>query len=249
MSDPFGAGYASAYDAFYAEKDYEAETDLVEEAFRRFRPDAVAEVLDVGCGTGGHAVPLARRGYRVTGVDAAPAMIELAREKAAAAGVELDLRVGDARALALGRDFDAVLLLFAVLGYMRENEDVLAALRSARGQLRPGGLLVLDAWHGPHVIADPPRDAGRAVATPGGEVRRFASVELDVRRHLCTVHYRLDGGVEAEEDHVVRYFFPRELELYLAVAGFEPLVLSEFGSLDREPGLESRTIVAVARAV
>lgn len=248
MSAPFGETYASIYDALYAEKNYEREVDLVEEAFRR-HGDGVRDVLDIGCGTGGHALPLVRRGYRVIGVDVAPGMVERARAKAAAAGVDLELHVADARALRLGRRFDAALLLFAVIGYMRENDDVLAALRCAHAHLRPGGLLYLDAWHGPHVLTDPPRDTERTVEGEAGAIRRLASVEVDTRRHLCTVRYRLDGAAAAAEVHVVRFFFPRELELFLETAGFRPLLLSEFGSLDVEPDIETRTIVAVAQAI
>ena len=75
MTGVFGAEYAGAYDAIYAEKDYEAEVDLIERAAARFGDDAAASVLDLGCGTGGHAIPLARRGHRVTGVDRSPAML------------------------------------------------------------------------------------------------------------------------------------------------------------------------------
>jgi SAM-dependent methyltransferase len=245
VSEPFGAAYAAVYDLLYAEKDYDREVDLVEEAFRRFGDGAIRDVVDVGCGTGGHLLRLAARGYRVTGVDVAEAMIDVARRKADAEGLPVDLRVGDARALPLEGTYDAALLLFAVLGYMTGNDDVLAALRSARAHLRPGGLLYLDAWHGPHVLAEPPQDAERVI----GGLTRSAVVDVDVRRHLCSVHYRLAGAASSEETHVVRFFFPRELELFLETTGFRPVVLSEFGSLDSEPSSTTRTVVAVAQAV
>ena len=62
MTESFGPEYADAYDALYADKDYDAECDLLERIFRRVgRP--VRTVLDLGCGTGAHAVRLAQRGY------------------------------------------------------------------------------------------------------------------------------------------------------------------------------------------
>ena len=68
------------------------------------------EVLDIGCGTGEHAILLAERGYAVTGIDMVPKAIDLAREKAAARGLTVDLQVGNALELAgLGRTFDTVL--------------------------------------------------------------------------------------------------------------------------------------------
>jgi ubiquinone/menaquinone biosynthesis C-methylase UbiE len=66
MTAIFGPAYASAYDAFYADKDYNAECDLIEGAFRRHATQPVSSVLDLGCGTGNHALRLARRGYRAS---------------------------------------------------------------------------------------------------------------------------------------------------------------------------------------
>jgi SAM-dependent methyltransferase len=247
-AEPFGPAYASLYDELYAGKDYEGEVDLVVEAFRRFGAGETRAVLDVGCGTGGHGLPLARRGYAVTGVDRSAEMLARAREKAAAAGLAVELERGDARSLRLERTFDAVLLLFAVLGYMPGDEDVLAALRTARAHLRPGGLVVLDGWWGPNVVAHPPQDAVREVVHAGAPVRRAATVELDPARHLCTVRYALEGLAGEEEAHVLRYFFEDELERFLAATGFRLLALSAFGALDVPPDADTRTFAAVAEA-
>jgi len=77
----FGQVYADQYDLLYSDKNYEAECDLIEEVFRRYAKSSVETILDLGCGTGGHAFPLARRGYRVTGVDRSAEMLAHAREK------------------------------------------------------------------------------------------------------------------------------------------------------------------------
>jgi SAM-dependent methyltransferase len=246
----FGSTYASAYDSMYAAKDYEAECDLVEEAFRRAGAGGPIErVLDLGCGTGNHAIPLARRGYTVSGVDLSEEMLGIARRKALEARVELALHEGDARTARLGTQFDAALLMFAVLGYQRTNEDVLATLRTARVHLRDGGMLVLDVWYGPGVLRDPPGEGVRTIQTPDGPLERKVSGSLDVRRQLCTVEYELAGGRgDARETHVMRFFFPAEIELFLTVAGFELVSLSPFGTLDGEPGLGDWNATVVARA-
>jgi SAM-dependent methyltransferase len=246
----FGPEYASAYDSMYADKDYERECDLVEEAFRRFADGPVRTVLDLGAGTGNHALPLARRGYEVAGVDLSGEMVEVAREKARDAGLDVSFEQGDLRTASLGRRFDAVLLMFAVLGYQRTNADVRAALENARAHLRPGGALIFDLWYGPGVLSEPPEARQRTIETPEGPLVRTVTSELDVRSQLCTVHYGLSGaGRDAEETHVMRFFFPAELELFLEAAGFELAALTAFGDLDREADTASWTASVVARAL
>lgn len=221
--------------------------DLLEEAFRRFNA-RVRSVLDIGCGTGGHATVLADRGYDVHGVDLSAAMLEIARKKA---GESVVFTQGDARSFDLGRTFDAAAFFFAVLGYQQTNEDVRAALRTARRHLADGGVLFLDVWNGPGVVADPPGKRTRIIDSPDGPITRTVSSALDVRRQIATVHYRLEreGEPPAEESHVMRFFFPQELELFMELEGFELVSLSPFGTLDGEAGRDDWTAVAVARAV
>src|SRR4029077_2882671 len=129
-------GYATAYDALYAEKDYPGECDLLEQVFTTYAARRVSSILDLGCGTGLHAHELARRGYEVVGIDRSEAMLERARSVPTSA----TFLQGDVRSVDLDRRFDAVVLLFAVLGYQVSDSDVLAALKTARRHLGQGGL-------------------------------------------------------------------------------------------------------------
>ena len=82
--------YGKYYDIIYADKDYEKECDFLEEIFRNYSKIIPKTILDGGCGTGGHAIPLAERGYEVTGIDLSEEMINIAKEKASKTGVNID---------------------------------------------------------------------------------------------------------------------------------------------------------------
>ena len=107
---------------------------------RSVLPTAPARVADLGCGTGTLAVLLAADGYAVEGLDVSPEMVARARAKAAAAGVPVGVRVGDANAPALDPASYDVVLSRHVLWAM---DDPAAALARWVDLLRPGGRLVL----------------------------------------------------------------------------------------------------------
>jgi SAM-dependent methyltransferase len=247
----FGRDYAAAYDDLYRDKDYLAEVDLIERVFNTYGQRGIRRVLDLGCGTGGHAVPLAQRGYAVVGVDRSADMIDIARARASSARFD----VGEIGMLDLGERFDAALMMFAVLGYQVGNVDVQAALATARRHLQPNGLLLCDVWYGPAVAAQRPTDRIKVLDTADGQVIRAASGELDTRHDVCVVRYHVwriaDGRVIAEtrEQHPMRYFFAPELELLLTGAGFELLRLGGFPAFDDEPSEATWNIAFVARAL
>lgn len=254
-ADAFGAVYSGIYDVLYRDKDYEAECDLLERIFRDHGRGAVRRVLDLGCGTGNHALPLTGRGYGVAGVDLSEAMLAGARQKAAGLGAAApSFHVGDARSVDLGRRFDAVLMMFAVLGYSHANADLTATLATVRRHLEPGGLFVFDVWYGPGVLTDRPGPRIRTLATATGRVIRTTNPVLDLRHHRCHVHFEvlcLEGDRlvrEVREEHVMRFYFPLELDLALRQAGLTLETLRAFPDYDREPDERTWNVIGVARA-
>jgi SAM-dependent methyltransferase len=148
------------------------------------------EVLDVACGTGNTAIPLARRGARVTGVDIAPNLLEQACARAAAEGLEIAFHEGDAEQLSYpDASFDAVVTMF---GAMFAPRHEMVAAEFAR-VLKPGGLLAMANW------------------TPGGfagrmfhMTARHAGATLGVAPpvhwgHAMVVRARLAAGFENVE--------------------------------------------------
>jgi hypothetical protein len=94
----------------------------------------------------------------------------------------------------------------------------------------------------------------KVTATPTGKILRAASGEVDSRRHLCTVNYLLwqitkgRDVAETQESHTMRYFFPRELELFLQCEHFDLLRLGTFPEFQRDPDDTTWNVLAVARA-
>lgn len=257
VSPVFSRAYADQYDVLYQEKDYESECTMIEEAFRRYSRLPVKSILDLGCGTGNHAIPMARKGYKVTGVDRSQQMLDRARSKLLSIQSSIpcppSFQLGDLRNLKLRKRCDAVLMMFAVLGYQVTNADVLAALKSVHRHLRPGGVFIFDVWHGPAVLAIRPGDRAKIIPTEGGQLIRITSGSLDVNQQLVSVHYALfqhrgkQVVSETSETHNMRFFFPLELELLLEAAGLKLVALRCFGDLDREPDEQSWNVVGVGQ--
>jgi len=259
MSDTFGAAYAQQYDLLYKDKDYDAEVALLERLFQAHKLEG-SSVLDLGCGTGQHAIRLAKRGFEVTGVDRSPEMLRIARVKAEQSLDETSPQPsfveGDVTTVRLaGASFDAALMMFAVLGYQVTNEAVKAALRTVRAHLRPGALFVCDVWYGPAVLHVRPSERTKVVDAPGGQVIRSVRTELDSFAHRADVEYRvwrLQGKevlAEMRETHSMRFFFPQELALLFEASGLELRELRAFGDSDAPPTEETWNVLAVGRAV
>jgi len=255
MSQVFGTVYSDTYDLIYQGKNYSSECDLLESILRRYALKPVRYVLDLGCGTGNHSIPLAQRGYKVTGIDRSEAMLQSAMKKAHSLGMAENPKfvLGDVQTVELERKFDAVLIMFAVLGYQNTNKGVMALLQNAYQHLAEDGLVVFDFWYGPAVLAQRPSRSVKSFRSDETEVTRTANGTLDVETQLCTVEYELIRRVrnqvteKVRENHIMRFFFPQELNLFLEVAGFKFPRLSAFPDWDRSPDETTWNALGIAQ--
>ena len=225
MQTVFGEKYSCLYDLLYENKDYEAECDFLEAIFEKYNLN-IETILDLGCGTGGHLIPLAKRGYQVTGVDRSEYMLKCARKKIEQENVEGRVYLGDICSVDLGRQFDAVISMFAVMSYLTTNEQVASACRVARNHVDPSGVFIFDVWHGPGVLTERPTQRIKRIQSDTGEIVRFVDPVIDVFTHTVETHFQL-WNVKAKrivtcenESHIIRFFFPQEIAYFLEVAGF-----------------------------
>ena len=197
---------------------------------------AAGPVVELACGTGRIAVPIAKAGVRLIGVDASPAMLEVAREYAAAEGVEIDFRLGDMRDPPVAERVPLVLIPFRSLLHMTSEPERLRALRAARELLLPGGRLVFD------VFAPSPEDVedthGRWLEREPGI---FERAEWDESERTLTLSVR--RGDEASS-MLLAWLSPAEWRMLLDRAGFD--LEAQWGWFDRRPYAGGEDVVFAA---
>lgn len=180
-----------------------------------------ARVLDLACGWGRHAVALAQEGFRVTGVDWSATLLERARGRAEASGVEVEWVRGDMRELPWEERFDAVLSLYSSLGYFLSDEEDLRVLRAARRALRPGGAFVLETMHRDHVVGG---YAERDWWETDDGTLVWVERELDAVEGVSREWTRWRrGGESGEKYHELRVRTATEWDVLLRRAGLVPV--------------------------
>jgi SAM-dependent methyltransferase len=229
----FGKIYSSAYDNLYHDKDYEKECDFLENIFGKYKKK-VMTILDLGCGTGGHAIILAKRGYEVTGIDRSSEMLCAAEEKSRKAGVKIQYLHSSIQNLDIKKKFDAVISMFAVMSYQTENKDLASACKIAKAHLEKEGIFIFDAWHGLGVMTDPPTERIKEVNSGDGRIIRITKPHINALEHTVDTNFKVltfkNNSLisETEETHTMRFFFPQEIKYFLEEAGFSDIRFCPF---------------------
>lgn len=245
--------YAEYYDMYYREKNYAAECDMIERLFAK-RGVTPSTILDLGCGTGRHAVLLAKRGFEVTGVDRSQQMLDIASGRIEKAGFDIPLHRQEIQALDTGSQYGAAIAMFDVIGYLCSNQTLMGALRRILDHLHQGGLFIFDCWYGPAVLAHRPQPRLHRYLGPADEhIVRLATPQVDPLRQIVDVEYELlvisDKKVvsSSHETHRMRYFHPMELHLSLETCGFSEVEIGAFLHPEVTPTGDDWNVVVSAR--
>jgi SAM-dependent methyltransferase len=201
-------------------------------------------VLDLACGPGRHAVALAERGFRVTGVDLSPFLLAKAMERGEAAGVDVEWVHEDMRRFCRAASFDLCLSMFTSFGYFESRGDDVAVLRNVHASLKPGGACLIDVvgkeWLAKHLQATTSREL------PDGALVIERHEMFDdwsrIRNHWILL--QRSTAREYRFEHTI--YSAREMKDALLSVGFESV--SIFGDLDGGGyGPDARRLTAVAK--
>ncbi len=237
----FDDDYLRIYRAMISPEATAAEVDFLAAALA---PPAGGDVLDLACGYGRHAIGLAGRGYRMTGVDFHAGYLAAAAADAAAAGVAVRWTRADMRALPFAGAFDAVYSYFTSFGYFSDagNERVLAGVARA---LRPGGRFLLDVLNRDGILTHPQQRVWNPLAD-GSLLMEETS--LDLRRSLVLNRQILvtpQTGAQITKESTLRAYTCAELEALCARHGLA--VREVWGGANRSAyTTESRRLILLA---
>ncbi len=187
-------------------------------------------VLELAIGTGRVALPLARRGIRIEGIDASPEMIAKLREKPGAEAIPVT--IGDMADVAVKGPFDLVFLIFNTLFNLTTQDDQVRCFRNTSARLAPGGAFLVEAF-----VPNPTRFEDNTNLRP----RRIdlSAVTLEAAMHDPVTQVIEHQYIRITKDGIrltplpMRYAWPSEIDLMARLAGLT--LEARWGGWDRSP--------------
>jgi SAM-dependent methyltransferase len=237
------AFWAETYSFMFPDSSYESAIEQVGKLVDLTGIDE-GNLLDLGCGPGRFAVPFAKRGFVVTGVDITPFLIEKARTYAESEGVDIELVHEDMRHFLRPAAFDLAISMLTSFGYFDEESKNLAVLQNVFSSLKAGGVFVFDTY-GKEIIARV-YEGTFSQELPDGRV-------IVQRRQVVNDWSQMENEWLIIKDGAVRSFrlrhwiySGREFKQLLTAAGFSDITFC--GDLDGKPyGPDAARMIAVAR--
>jgi ubiquinone/menaquinone biosynthesis C-methylase UbiE len=222
---------------------------------------AEGEILDLACGTGRIAIPLAEAGLKVTGLDLSAEMLKRAEQKAQERGVadRITFLQGDMRTFDLGKTFPLIMIPFRSFLHLLHIHEQMKALACVRKHLSPGGKFVMNVFVPKisHLYEESEKMSLRGTyrLDSGEEIAMWDYTRYDHFQQLSEVtrtYERISPeGVVTEKvvgRFTLRYIFPAELHHLLRLNGFK--VTQRYGSFAKTPFDASSTeLIVVAEAL
>jgi len=247
IREPFSR-FNRHYDRFMLKYvDYKGWVEYVARIFGRFRSDPKT-ILDLACGTGIPTILLARRGYRMTGVDRSPEMLAVLAAKRG--DLPITAIRADIRDFSVPEPFDAAICLYDSMNYLLTEDDLVRCFTCARTALRASGFFVFD-MNTVYGLAE--QWGTRTTAREVGDIYSIWQNSYDQETRVSTLRLTFwekpepgKTGERYEEIHQERAYSPEEVERCLRAARFTEVHFFQHGSFI-EPGPNTTRMMVVAR--
>ncbi len=224
------AFWEAAKSALFSPDAWETARAQVEPQVALLRLEPPATILDLACGPGRYALPLARLGFQVTGVDRTKAYLDEARKRASKEELAIEFVLQDMREFRRAGEFDAAVSLLTSFGYFEDPEEDRRVLRNVHESLKPGGVLVIDTI-GKEVIGRIYQE--RDWKELDGETWLYERKIADSWRSMSNRWIRFKDGMREEFSFSHRLFSGAELMDLTIECGFASA--EAYGSLDGAP--------------
>ncbi|MBV8822024.1 MAG: methyltransferase domain-containing protein [Ktedonobacteraceae bacterium] len=234
----FGEDYLRIYTPFLSEEKTLREVDGISKLLHL---PAGSSILDLCCGHGRHTIPLAQRGYQMTGLDLNESFLQRARTDALAQGVQVEWVHSDMRYIPFEHTFDAVINIFTSFGYLENEEENLHVLQQVHKALKPGGLFLLESVYQNKLVRS---------FSPYGIIRyddgllvlEERSFDLLSSRNNVHITMFTPDGQRIEHEQSVRLYTLSEVVGMFATVGLR--LQAYYGGLDGSPlSMDSRLVV------
>jgi 2-polyprenyl-3-methyl-5-hydroxy-6-metoxy-1,4-benzoquinol methylase len=213
--------YARKYDREIFTQGTIGECDFIE---NELKSDKSLKILDVGCGTGRHAIELSKRGYTVTGIDLSETQLARAREKAEQNNVKINFLQRDARNLSFDREFDmAIMLCEGGFPLMETDEMNYRILNSATRSLRENGKLIFTTLNGLFPLYHSVEEFCATPPEEGKAAYRSNTFDLMTFRDHNITEFEDDSGNKKTLDCNERYYVPSEITWLLKSLGYKKI--------------------------
>jgi 2-polyprenyl-3-methyl-5-hydroxy-6-metoxy-1,4-benzoquinol methylase len=211
--------YARTYDKESFTQGAVGEVDFIEQEINF---DKTKKILDIGCGTGRHAIELAKRGYKVTGIDLSKSQLQRATEKAKEASVDVRFIQSDAREINFTDEFDLVIMICeGAFPLMETDEMNYKILENAARALKSKGKIIFTTLNGLFPLFHSVKDFINSDAQGTSSVEN--TFDIMTFRDKSTVEVTDDDGKKKTLSCNERYYVPSEIAWYLKSLKFETI--------------------------
>lgn len=227
--------FAESYDREEFTKGTVGEVDFIE---KEAGFDKNLRILDIGCGTGRHAIELASRGYKVTGIDLSESQLAKARKDAAARNLEIPFMRLDAREFDFYGGFDlAIMLCEGSFPLMETDEMNFRILQNAANSLSDNGKLIFTTLNGLFPLFHSVKDFINSGSSKG--VSNANTFDLMTFRDYSTYETTDDAGNKKVLKCNERYYVPSEITWLLKSVGFRDISICgcKIGAFSHEDAL------------